>query len=266
MFKWITAVFGIVIVLAVRDLNAQASRPSNFKPIYPSAPAPAPRAQPGQTVQQSPIAASSLPQPDSTAPTPIVAQSMELLDNTRKLGVGDRLSFRVTQDRDQVEPKSIMITDMGEAEFPLIGRVPAAGKTLKQLAYQVKQLLDKDYYYNSTVLIGLDASSRFRGRIYVIGSVGAVGPQDIPSDEVFTVSKAILRAGGFGDFADQRKVKLVRKGAPSQGDLTASDKNGEKKDEVIVDCKAIFKGDPNAVDPVLLPDDMIVVPQRLINF
>jgi len=205
-------------------------------------------------------------QSESLPPSAITAESMELLDNTRKLGIGDSLSFRVAQDREAA--RRVVVTDMGEVEFPMSGRVKAAGKTLKQLAYETKQLLDREFYYNSTVLIGLDASSKFRGRIYVIGSVAGVGPQDIPADEIFTVSKAILRAGGFGDFADQRKVKLVRKGAPGgtpAAEMKKEDGNG-KKDEIIVDCKAIFKGSTDAVDPVLQPDDMIVVPQRLINF
>ena len=32
----------------------------------------------------------------------------------------------------------------------------------------------------------------------------------IPNDKDFTVSKAVLMAGGFTKFADKRKVKLIR--------------------------------------------------------
>jgi protein involved in polysaccharide export with SLBB domain len=37
------------------------------------------------------------------------------------------------------------------------------------------------------------------------------GALEIPSDEAFTVSRAILRAGGFADFANRKAVKLTRK-------------------------------------------------------
>lgn len=257
MSRWIFPLLGFLGCFLAPELQAQIPRPTYQRPINPPAPQPY-QAQPAYPAL--PAQSSQQAQPDSTRPTGITAESMELLDNTRKLGVGDRLSFRVVQEREDAKP--LEVTDMGEVEFPLIGRVKAVNKTLKQLAYEVKQLMDREFYYNSTVLIGLDRSSKFRGRIYVIGNVAAVGPQDIPADEVFTVSKAILRAGGFGDFADQRKVKLIRKGAVD----TLQQKEDVKRDEIIVDCKAIFKGDAAAVDPVVQPDDMIVVPQRLINF
>lgn len=258
MSKWILPLLGFLVYFGAFDAHSQIPRPTyqrpiNPPPITPSYPAqsamPVQSAQPAQTVAQENMPAIA-----------ITAESMELLDDKRKLGVGDRLSFRVVQERENAQ--ALEVTEMGEVDFPLVGRVKAANKTLKQLAYDVKQLMDREYYYNSTVLIGLDRSSKFRGRIYLIGNVAGVGPMDIPSDEVFTVSKAILRAGGFGDFADQRKVKLIRKGASE----TMQQKEDGKKEEIIVDCKAIFKGDANAVDPVVQPDDMIVVPQRLINF
>ena len=87
------------------------------------------------------------------------------------------------------------------------------------------------------------------GRIYVYGSVKQQGPQEIPPDESYTVSKAIIRAGGFGDFANKRKVKLTRK-------------NGQ---ESTVDLKRVIEEGHTDEDFDLAPDDQIYVPQRLIN-
>ena len=53
------------------------------------------------------------------------------------------------------------------------------------------------------------------GRVYVWGQVRTQGPIDITPDESLTVGRAILRAGGFGDFANKKKVKVVR---PAAGD------------------------------------------------
>ena len=92
-------------------------------------------------------------------------------------------------------------------------------------------------------------SEKSRGRVYVYGAVKGQGPQEIPPDETYTVSKAIIRAGGFGDFADKRKVKLTRK-------------NGE---DVMVDLKRIIEQGHTEEDVVVKPDDQIYVPQRLIN-
>src|SRR5437660_3203369 len=57
--------------------------------------------------------------------------SMDVLDNSRRLGAGDRLSYRVVQERRA--PLSLMVTDSGEVEVPLIGRVSASGRTCRQL-------------------------------------------------------------------------------------------------------------------------------------
>jgi protein involved in polysaccharide export with SLBB domain len=92
-------------------------------------------------------------------------------------------------------------------------------------------------------------SKESRGRIYVYGSVKAQGPQEIPADESYTVSKAIIRAGGFGDFANKRIVKVTRK-------------NGQ---DFTVDLKEVIEKGKTNKDIVLQPDDQIYVPQRLIN-
>ena len=92
-------------------------------------------------------------------------------------------------------------------------------------------------------------SEKSRGRIYVYGSVKGQGPQEIPADESYTVSKAIIRAGGFGDFANKRKVKVTRK-------------NGQ---DFTIDLKRVIEEGRTDEDMVLQPDDQIYVPQRLIN-
>src|SRR5947209_2333954 len=98
----------------------------------------------------------------------------------------------------------LRVNDSGELEVPYIGLVPAAGRSCKELAYAVKAALEREYYYHATVIIAVDhVSDKSRGKIYVYGSVKGQGPQEIPADESYTVSKAIIRAGGFGDFANK---------------------------------------------------------------
>jgi len=178
--------------------------------------------------------------------------SMEVLDDKRPLQIGDRLSMRVVEDRRA--PMSLIVTDSGEVEVPLIGRVQAKGKTCKQLAYAIKTPLEREYYYKATVIIGLDFESlKSPGRVYVTGQVRNQGPLAIPPDETFTVSRAIIRAGGFADFANKRRVKLIRK-------------NGDKTETIIVDLELVIKKGRTDKDPVVEPDDTIIVPERLINF
>jgi len=128
--------------------------------------------------------------------------------------------------------------------------VPAKGRTCRELAYAIKAALEKEYYYHATVILAIErVSEKSRGRIYVYGSVKGQGPQEIPADESYTVSKAIIRAGGFGDFANKRKVKVTRK-------------NGQ---DFTIDLKRVIEEGRTDEDMVLQPDDQIYVPQRLIN-
>jgi protein involved in polysaccharide export with SLBB domain len=184
-----------------------------------------------------------------TTSTVLRTNSMAVLDEKKKLGPNDFVSFRVVEDRDN-DSQRLRVNDNGELEVPYIGPVPAQGKSCKQLAYDIKGALEKEYYYHATVILALDrVSEKSRGRIYVYGSVRGQGPQEIPADESYTASKAVIRAGGFGDFANKRKVKVTRK---SGQDLT-------------VDLKRVIEEGHSEEDVVLQPDDQIYVPQRLIN-
>ena len=200
------------------------------------------------------------PSPNSTIPRATEAEpsttsavlrtnSMTVLDDKKRLGPNDYVSFRVVEDRDD-KSERFRVNDSGELEVPYVGLVTAQGKTCKELAYTIKAALEREYYYHATVILAVEkVSEKSRGRIYVYGSVKGQGPQEIPADESYTVSKAIIRAGGFGDFADKRKVKVTRKGGK----------------DFVVDLKNVIERGKSDEDVVLQPDDQIYVPQRLIN-
>jgi protein involved in polysaccharide export with SLBB domain len=177
-----------------------------------------------------------------------------IADDKYKLRPGDRLSLQILEDREL--PKSLLVADSGELDVPYLGRVPAADKTCKQLADELKQQLEKEYYYRATVILGLDAANKFFGRIYVWGQVRNQGPIDLAVNENLTAGKAILRAGGFAEFANRKKVKLIRN--------VADDPAG--KQTVELNMVAILEDGAIERDVVLHPDDLIIVPSRLINF
>jgi protein involved in polysaccharide export with SLBB domain len=116
-------------------------------------------------------------------------------------------------------------------------------------------MLQREYFIHATVIVGLDAaSSKSRGTVYVSGRVNAQGSVELPPDDRFTVSKAILKAGGFAEFADKRKVKLVR------------NKPGGGVEAIVVDVDAVLANGRIDKDPLLQSDDRIIVPQKFINF
>lgn len=179
---------------------------------------------------------------------------VDLLDDKYRLVIGDQLSFRIVEDEE--DPKILPVTDSGEIQVPYLGRYAAAGKTCKELSLALKAELEKKYYYQATVVIAVDSKPRTRGKIYLVGAIRAPGPQDISSEEVLTVSKAILRAGGFSDFANEKKVKITRTTGPGKDD----------KQTIIVDVARIFENGDTASDVTLQPGDLIYIPERLIRF
>ena len=199
--------------------------------------------------------------------------SMAALDDKITIQPGDRISFRVIEDKDQSVPR--IVTDTGEVDFPYVGRVKVQGETCHQVAIDLKKLLEVDYYKRATVIVGLDIiadrdkdKTKKHDVAWVVGQVRQVGPQELSKDQPMTVSQIILRAGGFGDFAEQRQVKIIHRAAPSAtptaaGEVPADVVNAQ--DAQIVDVKAVFSGQ-SAIDPIVKPNDYIIVPKRLVNF
>jgi polysaccharide biosynthesis/export protein len=224
--------------------------------------APAPKSQPTPTpttvAPPSSLGAAPLPTlagtNAGTSGALLTSLSGYVADDKYKLRVGDRVAFQIMEDRDL--PKSLMIADSGELDVPYIGRVAATDKTCKQLAAECKAQLEQEYYYRATVIIALDAANKMLGRLYVWGQVRNQGPIDLAVNENLTAGKAILRAGGFADFANKKRVKVVRGGGP----------DGKGKQTFELNMVEILENGKTDKDVVLQPDDLIIVPSRLINF
>ena len=189
----------------------------------------------------------------STTNTPATVAGY-VADDKYKLRAGDKVSLQITEDKEP--PKSLVVADSGELDVPYVGRVMAADKTCKQLAGELRALLEKEYYYRATVILALDAANKFLGRIYVWGQVRNQGPLDIAVNENLTAGKAILRAGGFADFANKKRVKVVRAAGP----------DGKGKQNFELNMAEILEQGKTEKDLVLQPDDSLIVPARLINF
>lgn len=188
-----------------------------------------------------------------TAATVSTTVSMDVLDSNRPLARGDVINFRIVEDKDP--PVPLRVNDAGNIEVPYIGTVAAQGKSPRDLAFSVKATLERDYYHHATVIVSLDtAGQRSAGLFYITGAVRSGGPMEIPFNEKFTVSKAILRAGGFAEFANQRKVLVTR---PKPDGTTET---------LTVNVKDIIDKGRQELDLEVLPNDLIRVPERLINF
>lgn len=185
---------------------------------------------------------------------PLPSLSSYAPDDKYKLRPGDKVSLQILEDREL--PKSLFVADSGELDAPYIGRIQAANRTCKEVAAELKVQLEKEFYYRATVVLALDVANKLLGRVYVWGQVHTQGPIDIAVNENLTAGKAILRAGGFADFANKKKVKVIRAGTVG----------GNGKQNLELNMVEILEEGKTEKDVQLQPDDSIIVPSRLINF
>lgn len=126
----------------------------------------------------------------------------------------------------------------GFINMPHIGKVQAAGATQSQLQGAIESSYkSQQIYTNPSITLAVPNAARF---VDVGGDVRA--QQRVPFTADLTVLGAITAAGGFTEYADQTKVKLLRDGKVT-----------------IINIKDVRK-DPSK-DLKLKPGDKIQVPQ-----
>lgn len=237
----------IILLLGFAASVAMAQIPTPV-PFRSAGPTPAPAAAPVVAVPVASVAVAASGLLNGYVP-----------DATYKLRAGDTVSFQILEDRvwNSLDlPRTLVVTDSGELDVPHIGRVMAVDKTCKQLAEDLKTALEKDYYNKATVVLSLNVANRILGRVYIWGQVRSQGALEMQMNENLTAGQAILRAGGFADFANKTKVQVVR------GAVGA---NGEKQ-TFNLDMEQILEKGKTEKDVLLQPGDLIIVPSRLINF
>ena len=152
--------------------------------------------------------------------------------------IGDNVTVDYSGTATPIPENVQTITENGNITLPYIGAVRALGKTAGELQNDIHDLYVPKYYVRLTVTV-----SSPQRVFYVGGEVKQPGRQLYIGET--TVTKAIQAAGDFTDFANQKRVKLIRH-------------NGEI---ITVNCVKALK-DPSLDAPVY-PGDQIQVPRRI---
>lgn len=152
-------------------------------------------AAPLQAAAASPAAtADKKPKPDAPALSP-----------DYRLGPGDKLRIEVYKDPQLSQ--SVQVRPDGKITLPLVGDVEASGRTPIELRNMLTQSL-KEYMNNPVVtVIVVEAEAAMA---YVVGEV--THPGSIKLDGPITVLQALALAGGLKDFANEKKIRVLRKG------------------------------------------------------
>jgi len=169
------------------------------------------------------------------------------------------ISISISVDEDHSLNRSYVVPISGAIDYPPLGRITVEGLTTDEVAQKIRQGLEKDYFQKATVTVDLESSlggggGSAGGVVYVIGNVNRPGPLLLPKDERFTVTKTIIAAGNFAQFANGGKVQLIR-----------YDKTG-KKYITYVNVDRIMKHGEFEKDIQVQDGDWIIVPEKLVNF
>jgi polysaccharide export outer membrane protein len=159
--------------------------------------------------------------------------------NSYVIGPSDVLT--VTVWKEPTLSGEILVRPDGMITLPLLGDVQASGMTPLQLADQIATKLKKFVQApNVSVVVGQIHSKV----VYLLGEVGKKGPVDMTSG--MTLLDAIASAGGLTDYANTRKIYILRNEAG-------------KHETIPVHYKEALKGN-SEFNLVLQPGDTIVVP------
>jgi polysaccharide export outer membrane protein len=137
--------------------------------------------------------------------------------------------------------RSVPVRMDGNISLPLIRDIKAAGLTPLQLEAAITERL-KGFFENPTVSVTVMETNSFK--VYVSGEVIRPGVYRLRSET--TILQIIPMAGGFTEWAKQKKILVIRK------------ENGKEK-RFTVDYKKAMKGDDPSSNVILKPGDTIVV-------
>jgi polysaccharide biosynthesis/export protein len=124
---------------------------------------------------------------------------------------GDVLDISVWKEKDL--ERELTLRPDGGLDFPLVGEIIAAGKTVEQLQKELTTKLSK-YVPDPVVTVSIKQS--LGNRIYVIGKVSK--PGDYAANRNLDVMQALSMAGGLTPYASVNDIKILRR---EHGELKA---------------------------------------------
>lgn len=168
------------------------------------------------------------------------------------VGAQDVLTVTV-YDQPDMSGKFKVETD-GAFTFPLIGRIPAAGQTLKLIEEELKKRLSDGYLKNPQVTVAVEQYQS--QRIFILGEVRSPGSYTLSGD--MTLIEALSRAGSTTPAASD-EILIVR---PAPGKASGPTMPDMAADSTVlkINIRDLQEGDLKK-NAALRDGDTIVVPK-----
>jgi polysaccharide biosynthesis/export protein len=139
----------------------------------------------------------------STAPVKADGAAASVDPKTYVIGAQDILQIKVWREPDFTGPYTVRPD--GKISVPLVGDVQSSGLTPERLGEQLKQALS-NFINSPDVSVSLQTvgSKKF----YITGEVNRAGEYTLATPT--KVFDALSNAGGFRDFANKKKIIIIR--------------------------------------------------------
>ncbi len=157
------------------------------------------------------------------------------------IGAEDVLYIHVWKE--EALTRTVPVRMDGKISLPLVQEIKAAGLTPLQLKEVLLRKL-KEFIENPIVSVTVMEANSFK--VYVTGLVKSPGVYRLRSDT--TVVQIISQAGGFTEWANPKKIVVVRK-----------EVDGREK-RIAVNYKKIMNGSNTSSNVILKSGDTIIVP------
>lgn len=196
----------------------------------------------GQQLPQAPVIPDSpqkppsteLPKNDAGKPENAVGSSVD--SNTYKVGPADVLMVKVWNEDKFTGP--VVVHQDGKITLPLVGDLDAGGFTPHEIETTITKALGKEL---KKPIVTVTVQSVESKKYYLDGEVNH--PGEYLLDRPTTILEAISKAGGLQDFANKKKIYILR---------------GDKK--IPFNYKEVINGKNMAQNIPLEPGDHIFVP------
>lgn len=189
----------------------------------------------------------------------LFAATAALAQGNYQVRAGDTLRIEVLEDA-SLNRNALVLPD-GRIQFPFVGSVRAAGRTISQIERAITTGLASNFASEPNVFVAVqnipDRSSPFPPQpvedpvidVYVIGEVNSPGLKEVKPGT--TLLQFLAEAGGFTKFAATKRVQLRRRDAASG-----------RQQLFQIDYRALSNGAALNRDIVLQPGDVVLVPER----
>lgn len=160
--------------------------------------------------------------------------------NVYVIGPEDVLHVHIWKE--ETLSRTVPVRSDGKISLPLIDEIQAVGLTPLQLKETLLMKLKEFIDIPNVSVIVMEANSF---KVYISGQVRTPGVYRLRSET--SLLQLIPLAGGFTEWANERKILIIRK------------ENGKEK-RITVNYKKIMKGNDPGSNITLKPGDTIIVP------